>query len=901
MPLSTGTQLGPYEVLSPAGAGGMGEVYRARDTRLGRDVAIKVLPPHLASSPDLRARLDREAKAISSLQHPHICTLFDIGHQDGVDYLVMEFLEGETLADRLKKGPLPTDELLRIAIQVADALEKAHRQGIVHRDLKPGNVMLTRSGAKLMDFGLAKPAVLGASAPSGSLPAFTAAMTQSSPASPITAAGTVVGTYQYMSPEQIEGREADARSDIFSFGAVLYEMATGRRAFEGKSQLSVASAILEKDPDRLSVLQPTTPPALEHLIERSLAKDPDDRWQSAHDIRAHLEWIALAGSKAGVPALGVQRRHRRLHILIALAAVMTLVALAFAAAYFRVASQPQPVLTTAVLPPPGSSFSFLANSIGPPVVSPDGSKIAFSARDARGRQVLWIRALDALSSRMLTGTDGATYPFWAPDSRFLGFFADNKLKKIDVNGGPPQALADVSNARGGSWNQQGMILFTVSPTAPLLKVSAAGGNAVPATTFDKSRAENSHRWPFFLPDGDHFLFFCRSGKGLENTGIYMASLATGEHHLLFPHDSNAIYVEPGFILYVRDRTLLARPFDAGKRQFTGEPVPVAEQVSVNNAVFRGILSASSQLLVYQGGESSSGWQLAWYDQDGKNTGTVGSPAAYLWPSISPDGKKVVAAIINPQTGNPDLWIFDLLRETRTRFTFEPGAESSPLWSPDGNTIFYTADYGGTIGLYKKPANGLRPSEKIFDSEAAERSTSVCRNGQYLAYMHTAADGKSGVDAYALPLTGDPKPFPVVATEFDDVGPMFSPDCRWVAYSSNDSGRMEVYITSFPEPAGKWQVSTSGGSNAHWRSDGKQLFFISQDEGRLYNVDVNASGDQLQLGTPRPLFQVNAMPGTMGPFDLHPDGKRLLMNASLAQDTGEPLIVIYNWQQTLPIH
>jgi len=898
MPVSAGTHLGPYEVISPAGAGGMGEVYRARDTRLGRDVAIKVLPPHLASSPELRARLDREAKSISSLQHPNICTLFDIGHQDGIDYLVMEFLEGETLAARLKKGSLPTDQLLKIAVEIADALDKAHRHGIVHRDLKPGNVMLTRSGAKLMDFGLAKPAALTPTAPSGSLPAFTAAVTQSSPQSPITVAGTMVGTFQYMSPEQIEGHEADSRSDIFAFGAVLYEMATGRRAFEGKSQLSVASAILEKDPDRVSVLQPTSPPALEHLVERALAKNPDDRWQSARDMKAQLEWIAVAGSKANIPAIGAQRRRVHQALVIATAGAAAVLALTLGLAYWR-ASERKHVLRTHVLPPAGSGFNFLASSIGPPVISPDGTKIVFAAREASGRQMLWVRSLDSVAPRVLTSTDGATFPFWAPDSRFVGFFADGKLKKIDVTGGPPQALADVVNGRGGSWSRTGIIVYSPSPTSVLMRISAAGGNAAQVTTFEKQRGENSHRWPDFLPDGEHFLFFGRSGKGIDQTGIYIGSLSGGSHRLLFAHDSNAIHVEPGYLLYVRDRVLVARRFSTQKLEFTGEPIPLAEGVATNGAVFRAILGASPSVLVFQGGNTSSGWQLAWHDRSGKLLGSVGENAAYLWPAISPDGKKAVAAVVDPRVGTPDLWIFDLVRGTRTRLTFEPGQETNPIWSPDGGTIFFAADYGGSFGIHKKVTTGLRPSEVVIDTDAEERPFSICSDGQHLAYTRNDPSGKTRADIWVMPLVEGGKPAPLLAGEFEEVIPIFSPDCRWLAYSANDSGRMEVYITSFPEASGKWQISTNGAVNARWRSDGKEVLFISQDDGRVFAVDIRVAGGQLEMGTPRPLFQVNAMPGPMGPFALHPDGRRLLINATLGKDSGEPLTVIYNWTESLP--
>jgi serine/threonine protein kinase len=597
MPLTTGTKLGPYEILAPAGAGGMGEVYRARDTRLDREVAVKVLSAQLSSSADLRARFEREARAISSLQHPHICTLFDVGHQNGTDFLVMEFLEGETLAERLKRGPLPLEQLLKTGIEVAEALEKAHRQGILHRDLKPGNVMLTKSGAKLMDFGLAKSfAAVGAAASGSSLPTFTAAPTISSPASPLTAEGTVVGTFQYMSPEQVEGREADARSDIFAFGAVLYEMATGKRAFEGKSQLSVASAVLEKDPEPMSALAPMTPPALEHLVKTCLAKEPDERWQSAADIARQLRWIADAGSQVGAPRVVSSRRRLQQRAFFVLAPA--LIILAVFAGYFFPRPQPStlPAIRAMLPPPPDVAYP------GHPsfALSPDSSKLAFIGRKSGGRFALYVRQMATGTVQELAGTTDAWYPFWSPDSRHIGFFAAGKLHKVDTVGGAVTAVADARNGRGGAWSSRGVIVFAPENNGPLMQVPESGGAATPLTTM--AEAEQSHRWPIFLPDGETVLFFLAatatsglpSADPLTISGIYTVRLSGGGHRKLFTADSNAAYDPAGYLLYVHQANLMAHPFDAAKLQFRGLAVPVAQHVRYHPARWVAAFSISPE-------------------------------------------------------------------------------------------------------------------------------------------------------------------------------------------------------------------------------------------------------------------------------------------------------------------
>ena len=627
----------------------MGEVYRARDTRLERTVAVKVLSSHLSASSEVRQRFEREAKTVSQLSHPHICALHDVGREGETEYLVMEYLEGETLADRLLKGPLPLEQALRFGIQISDALDKAHRQGIVHRDLKPGNVMITKSGVKLLDFGLAK-----VMAPASRQSSLTALPTQHA----LTQEGTILGTFQYMAPEQLEGKDADARTDIFAFGCVLYEMATGKKAFSGATQASLISSILRDEPQPISQVQPMSPPALDHVVKKSLAKDPEDRWQNAADLGSEVKWIAEGGSQTGVPAPVVSRRRSRERLGWIVAAGLLLATIGLAT---RLLFRPAPaatVIRASILPPDGSDFVSTWIDAGPVEISPDGTRLAFTARKGEAPNLLWVRALHESTARPLAGTEGAQRPFWSPDGRSIGFFADRSFKKVDVNGGPVFTLAPGTESRGGTWNRDGVILFTPNARGPVLRVSADGGKVTEATVY--GREDATHRYPHFLPDGKHFLYLVRRGSGAgrgRDPGIRVGSLDSKDSKLVLNVASNVVYAS-GHLLYVREGALVAQAFDLDGLEVKGEPVTLVPDVLMDERFSRGVFSASPNgVLVYQTGKGQTLSVLRWLDRNGSILETVGEPALFFNggdPEISPDGRRATASIVDLRTGQTDI-------------------------------------------------------------------------------------------------------------------------------------------------------------------------------------------------------------------------------------------------------
>ena len=888
MPLSHGVRLGPYEILDAIGAGGMGEVYRARDTRLERTVAIKILPAHLSGDPLQKQRFEREAKTVSSLNHPHICVLYDVGSQDGVDYLVMECVEGETLARRLGKSALPLEKVLKYGMQIADALDKAHRSGVVHRDLKPGNIMLTPSGAKLLDFGLAKPA-----APLASLATLTATAPKQSA---VTQEGTIVGTFQYMSPEQIEGKEVDGRSDIFSLGAVLYEMVTGQRAFQGKSQLSVASAILEKEPTPISTVKPMTPPTLDHAIRRCLAKDREERWQTARDLALELKWTAELGSQAETP-LGV-RRGARAWLGWTLAGFAAVIALIFWIGYLRRAPAPQQVVRAIILPPEKTTFTSVGIDGGPVTVSPDGQRLAFAATDDSGNHLLWVRPIDSVAAHSLPGTEGGAWAFWSPDSRYLGFFAGGKLKKIEISGGPAEALCDALGGRGGAWSSDGTILFAPTTQSSLYRVSEAGGTAVPATKLDDSRHETSHRWPYFLPDGQHFIFFARG----DEPGTYAGTLRSQETKFVLASESNGAYASPGYLLYWRDASLMAQPFDARHLAPAGNAVPIADHVLFSAAQSYGVFSVSQNgVLALQAGDASVN-QLSWFDRTGKQLNVISGgrePSLVIGPRLSPDGRKLAATIFGFGASHGDIWLYDLSRDVRTRFTFESGAISTPVWSPDGSQIAFGASRPNHQSIiYARASSGAGDVLTLLeDPQNALNPTSWSPDGRFLAYFRTERSAPaSRQQIWILPLLGDRKPFPFLPSAFDERTPEFSPDGRWIAYESNESGTYQIYVSAFPRAETKLQVSSSGGLVPMWRADGNELFYLDL-AGRLMSVDVKTVGQILELGTPRFVFQTHAASLGTHPFDVSRNADRFVMTTT-ANVNPSPYTLVINWTAEL---
>jgi Tol biopolymer transport system component/predicted Ser/Thr protein kinase len=895
MALTSGTKLGPYEIQSPLGAGGMGEVYRARDTRLDREVAIKVLPSHLSQNPDLRARFEREAKAISGLQHHNICVLYDVGRQDGLDFLVMEYLEGETLAVRLARKPMTPDETLRIGIEVADALDKAHRNGIVHRDLKPGNVMLTKGGAKLMDFGLAKLQAFASGAQSGT-PAFSAVATMPSMASPITVAGTVVGTVQYMSPEQIQGKEADARSDIFAFGAMLYEMLTGKRAFEGKSQLSVASAVLEKDPEPISATQPLTPPALEHLVRTCLAKEPDQRFQSAHDLKLQLQWITASGSQAGAPAVVKSQRKNQQKLLTAALAVGWVVAaaaLVFAAMYARRLTSAQELVRVQVERPAGLDFSPVLN--GAPVISPDGRQIAFVA-SKNAKSAIFVQRLSTGMAEPLAGTEDGIFPFWSPDAKYLGFFSNGKLRKIAAAGGPVQVLCDAPDGRGGAWNEQGTILFAPRISGPLQRVSDGGGTSEEATPGNKDDAQFTNRNPYFLPDGKHFLFTQRTGKDTVGS-VYAGSLDGDKPKQLLTAGSNVAYSE-GSLFYVKDGTLMGQAFDPAGLRFTGKPVPIVESIEYYNPRNIGYFSVSQNVLIYRQA-SLENRELVWLDPAGRELEHWGEPAAYSGGTFSPASRMAVLYRESPDGHGNSMWLADTERKTVTRLTADSDLDQRGVVSADGMSVLKSATSGYHSVMTQR---SLVSSGK--EEELAERGNyifvmSQSRDGRY-AFV-CVQDARTDFDIYFMDLKGDRKLAPVLNSRYAERDAKLSPDNKWLAYSSNENGGVDLYVTPFPEGGSKWQVSSGGvevpvggaTSLVDWSPDGKSLYYRQGD--KLYTVEVRTGGSKPDFSAPK---ELTSIPHDIDLISIMPDGKRILATRPVGQRSASPMDLVLNWQHLL---
>ena len=878
MALTPGVRLGPYEVVSALGAGGMGEIYRARDTRLDRTVAIKILSPLLSEDPILKQRFEREAKAISSLNHPHICVLYDVGRQDGVDFIVMECLEGEALAARLKKGPLPLAQVLQYGTEIADALDKAHCSGVMHRDLKPGNIMLTASGAKLLDFGLAK-LNAGVAPAADTLTEITAGDRK------LTEKGTILGTFQYMAPEQLEGKEADVRTDIFAFGVVLYEMATGKPAFSGKSKASLIAAILEQNPPPISSHQSMAPLALDHLVKRCLAKDPDERWQTARDLLLELKWIAGGGAQAGLRTESTDwiKNYNRVGWILVAVLFLTVLALSTVLRQ-RVSTSSAPVRFL-VFPPENSYINAWASA----AVSPDGRYLAFVASDSNGKDALWVRSLDSLTARSLAGTEGAAFPFWSPDSRWIGFIANRAtLKKIEVTGGPPISVASALAGGRGTWNREGMIVFGAAATYLLYRVPAAGGEVVPLIK-GKEVVSGGRHGANFLPDGNHYLYDAlQAGSGRS---VYAASLDSNTTKLLVQAATSPAY-QQGYLLYLRGTTLIAQPFDEKRLEIVGSASALADQVQSFS------VSQIGGVLAYSTGAGANAPQLIWFDRKGHRIGSLGEPIQQANIRISPDGTKVADEINDPTVNdfNSDIWLFDAMRGVKIRFTSGPGPARMPCWSPDGKHIVFSSNRKGHFDLYEKAIDGSGNDELMFESEIGKYCQSWSPDGKFILYRTQPDDVNARRELWTLPLFGDRKPTPYLQTGFGEDRAQFSPDGKWIVYESSESGKSEVYARSFPASGGKLLVSTSGGKQPIWRRDGKEIFYLDAN-GELMAAKVKQIGSALAIDVASPLFEAHTG-GFLRTYDATADGQRFLIATAAQQKDPSPITVVVNWDAGL---
>jgi Tol biopolymer transport system component len=863
----------------------MGEVYRARDTRLGRDVAVKVLPPSYAEDEERLQRFEQEACAAGALNHPNILSIYDVGTHDGTPYVVSELLEGDTLRQRLGGASLAARRVIDYALQIAHGLAAAHDKGIVHRDLKPENLFVTKDGRlKILDFGIAK--LTGADDHKYSQSEILTRRVHTDP-------GQVIGTAGYMSPEQVRGLAADHRSDLFSLGAILYEMLSGKRAFHGESAVETMNAILKDDPPELSQTNQQIVPGLERVVDHCLEKNPEERFQSARDLAFALE--ALSGSTpistqtVAIPMLGRRMKQRELAGWAIGAAGILVAIIALVIAFSSRTPTDMRVTRLSILPPEKATFHYIA-------VSPNGRRLAFTATDATGKTQLWVRSLDSLTAQALSGTEGAAWPFWSPDSRFIGFFAPGKLKKIDATGGPAQTLCNAASgptqARGGTWNSEDVIVFSPDINGPLYRVPAAGGEPSPLTSLDQSRTETSHRWPYFLPDGRHFIYFALCARA-ENRGIYLGSLDSKEVQRLMSAQEAAIYSQPGHLLFALGTTLMAQRFDTKKLQLVGDPFPVAEHVAPWFAGYELYASVSDTGVLAYLSSAVGSTQFAWFDRARKQLGQIGQPGLYYRLSLSPDEKRV-AFDSNDSEGNDNIWVMDLARETPSRFTFHSGFNRNAIWSPDGSRIVFASNREGALDLYMKPASGAGNEELLLKTDASKRPTDWSRDGQFILYENLG--GKTGWDLWVLPLSGDRKPFPFVQTEAAELEGRFSPDGHWIAYVSNESsGTNQVYVQGFSASGGKWQISKDGGRRPRWSRDGKELFYISAD-GKLMSVPVKSDSSTFEPGAPKALFDMRD--ARLQYFDVAGDGQRFLINNLVEEAASSPANVVLNWTADL---
>jgi eukaryotic-like serine/threonine-protein kinase len=901
--LTPGHRVGPYEIVAPLGAGAMGEVYRAHDTTLNRDVALKVLPELFAVDADRLARFTREAHVLASLNHPNIATIYGLEESNGTQALVLELVEGPTLADRIARGPLALDEALTIARQIADALEAAHEKGIIHRDLKPANIKIAGNGVvKVLDFGLAK---VWDGAPQSDL--------AGSPSLNATGSGerSILGTPAYMSPEQARGKPLDKRTDIWSFGCVLYEMLTGGQALAGETVSDTIAAILEREPE-WDALPATTPVNLRQLLKRCFVKDPRRRVRDIGDARIELD-DAFARQAIGAPVARRAGRERVAWIASALVTVAAVFAIG-SVPYLRRAPADTRAYRSSILPSPSASRPAGLLPSSRFALSPDGRRLAFVGTDAGGVTALWVQSLDGLAGQPLAGTEGALMPFWSPDSRFIGFVARGKVKKIDATGGPPLILADHTGGgnAGATWNRDGVILLSAPSLGnPIRRVSASGGASSPVTTLNADAGERFHIFPFFLPDGRHFLYLAvgsKTGGPVSPNGIYVTALDSNERKLLVPGGSNAKYAE-GYLLFLRGQTLIAQPFDAQRLELTGAAVPIADDVAIGGVtgISGGYSVSETGVLAYQtgsvdeGGPADTSTQLVWFDRSGKAIGALGDKAGYGDLELAPDGERATVSLLDRTRRARDIWLVDIARGLRTRFTFDPAEEWGSVWSPDGSRVVFSSNRKGRFDLYQKVSSGAGAEEELLVDSRDKFPIDWSPDGRFILFGDGATAATA--DLWVLPLFGDRKPFPFLQTPFGEVPGRFSPDSRWIAYASDDSGRNEVYVAPFPgrgeTPGSRWQISTTGGTQPRWRKDGKEIFYLAPDK-RLMAAAVNGQKSAFEVGAVRSLFDTRA-PSTINPrsaYDVSPDGQHFLVNTLAEEAASAPITLVVNWPALL---
>ncbi|HKP69237.1 MAG TPA: protein kinase [Pyrinomonadaceae bacterium] len=895
MNLKEGTTLGRYEIRALLGAGGMGEVYRAYDPKIAREVAVKVLPADFASDSDRVERLEREAQAAGGLNHPNILGIYDIDSQDGTYFVVSELLVGEELRSRLNEGSIPLRKTIDYAQQIVSGLAAAHERGVIHRDLKPENLFITKDDrVKILDFGLAKLREAPTN-PEGSEDATKKALTDP---------GIVMGTVGYMSPEQVRGHAADQRSDIFSFGVILYEMLTGQRAFTGETVFDTMHSIVKEDVADFEVSGTRVSPAVEKVMRRCLEKNPDHRFHSAHDLGFALDAVASPTSSSGsglaiaAKALSEDEPAKQStwtrYAAWGVAALCLIAAFAFASLYFRRERPRADTMRFAIPPPEKSLFSEGF------ALSPDGKSMAFVARGTLGETSLWVRSLSSVDAKQLPGTDGAVFPFWSPDGKTIGFFAGNKLRKIEASGGPPQSLADTTaDARGGAWSTDGTIIFSPNTLSPLMRISSSGGMPSEVTTLNAEIGQSSHRWPTMLPDGRHFLYFGRGGD-IEKQGLYAASLDNPEPKFIVASQVSGTYAESngvGYLLFVRERVLMVQRFDPTKLELSGDAVPMVERIlafpgEVGPTAYVAV-SAAAGNLVYRTGDAQT-TRLSWFDRGGKTLESITEPGGYHEPQLSRDGTKVLYSRNDP-TGPQDVYLQDLVRGNTTRLTFDPAGDSTAVFSPDETQIVFFSNRSAKTGLYRKASNGSGNDEELFIDNNGIYPNGWSADGKYILCDRNGGP-RTKVDLWMVPIDGG-DPVMYLASEFEEGHAQFSPDGRWVAYTSNETGKTEVYIESFPRGNGKWQISTTGGDGVQWRSDGKELFYLAADN-NLMAVTITVTSSGIDASRPAILFPTTAPQGAItddkNNFAVSPDGQKFLINTQANTTNAQPITLVLNW-------